>query len=390
MFSVAHPRRREEGCQPTCVAPCLEILFQPSSADSPERSRLVQPEGCSLRLHSLPSTAILSALLLVAPACTSHGGVSPDQDGSARDQGARLTGQSCPCLTGSRCWSSGAPTYWAICDSGGWLGDVLFVSDDHSGQPLSFSPSAAPCPATEVQTGDRCLNSGLVCGYASAGCSGTLRWYACEYAADHGEWHPVADLCPILCPTLMPHDGAACLVESTFCHYQSDCGAAIEAACLNGTWSVTNYPCACADPNRYHTGTPCASPDVVCQDRYPTLVWTSTCSDGQWQAVYGNASCPPEEPAANDPCQDGDVCTWINACADSTQGTCTGSVWQKNASPCPGSRLPSCNPGDACEARTSCSSPCEYTNQPFYSCQCASDGTLACETLYCPCFVCAV
>jgi hypothetical protein len=370
-----------------CAAPEAELRFQPSLDDNYEGGSVVRPEGCSLGLLSLPGTAILSTLLL-APACSSHGAVSPGQDAGARGHDAGLTGQSCPCITGTRCWTNSAPTYRAACDYGGWLGDVLFVSDDQSGQPLSFSPSSVPCPAAEVQAGDHCLNSGLVCAYASSGCSGMLRWYACKYSTDHGEWQPVTDLCPILCPTLVPNDGAQCSAHSTDCYYQSDCGAAVKAACLNGTWSVTSYPCACADPNRDITGQPCTSPGVVCQEGYPTVVWTSACSDGQWNTVYGSASCPPEEPGANETCRDGDVCNWINSCGGTTQGTCTGSVWQKNASPCPGSRLPSCNPGDSCEARTSCSSPCQYTNQPFNSCQCASDGTLTCETSYCPCVTC--
>jgi hypothetical protein len=343
----------------------------------------VQSEGYLLRCRSFPSAGILSALLL-APACTSRGGVVPDPDAGVRDQGTGLTGQSCPCPTGTRCWSTRTPPHRAACDSGGWLSNLWFASDDHSGQPSSASPSAEPCPVTEVETGDRCVNSGLVCAYASAACSGTLRWYACEFAVDHAEWHSVTDLCPILCPTIVPDEGAPCPAESTFCDYQSDCGAAIEAACLNGTWSVTSYPCACADPYRQDTGMPCASPGVVCHEGGLTVNWTSICSDGHWQAVYGSASCSPFEPDANQPCQDGDVCTWLNACGGSTQGTCTGSVWQKDASPCPGSRLPSCNPGDACEPRTSCSSPCQYTGQPYYRCQCASDGTLTCETRYCP------
>ena len=346
----------------------------------------MQLEGRSLRRRSLPGMAILSTLLLV-PACTSDAQPSTVQDAGASVQGPGLTGQVRSCITGTRCWQGSVPTYKAVCEHGDWLGDVLFVSDVHSGQPLSFSPSAEPCPWAEVQVNARCLNSGLVCAYASSG-SGPLRWYACEYSVDHGEWQPVTDRCPLLCPSVAPDDGAPCSPESIFCHYQSDCGAANEAACRGGIWSVTRYPCACADPNRDLTGMPCTSPGVVCQEKYPTVVWTSACSDGQWKTAYGSVSCPPDEPPANQPCRDGDACTWINSCGGSTQGACTGSVWQKNVSPCAGSRLASCSPGASCEARTSCSSPCQYTNQPYYSCQCASDGTLTCETLYCPCVTC--
>jgi hypothetical protein len=310
---------------------------------------------------------------------------------------AGLKGQLCPCIAGGECqsaipgynnYSAVCSTSWSCpyesspCDYRGWVGDVLFVGDTHYGACFSTDP----CPPTEVETGGHCLNLGLVCAYASSGCSGTRRFYACEEALDHGEWQPLTDLCPVLCPDSVPDGGTPCPAESTFCHYLSDCGAVSEAVCRNGTWSVTLNDCACADANRVRTGSPCSSPGVVCREHYPADR-TSACNEGQWETVEGPPSCPAGEPAADEACHEGDVCTWMNLCGGSTQGTCSGGVWQKNASACPGSRLPSCGPGAPCEPRVSCAATqCQRDCGDYTSCRCGADGTLTCnEVLPCSC-----
>ena len=356
-------------------------------------------EEQSLRGNNPQRRGSLGCVLLLAMACSNGHDAGPDTGreieldaGSDMRLGAGLKGQLCPCIAGGECQNEIPRHYSAVCSTscscpscstscnyGGWVGDVLFVGDTHYGACFSDDP----CPSTEVENGGPCLNLGLVCAYASSGCSGNRRFYACEEALDHGEWQTLTDHCPVLCPEREPDGGTPCTAESAFCHYRSACGAANEAACRNGTWSVTINDCACADANRVRTGSTCLSPGVICREHYPADR-TSVCNEGQWETVEGPESCPAEEPAANESCHEGDVCTWMNLCGGSTQGTCSGGVWQKNASACQGSRLPSCSPGALCEPRVSCAATqCPGDCGVHTACQCGSDGTLTCDVIRC-------
>lgn len=343
-------------------------------------------------------TAVLVSIAAV-PGC--GGGTTSEGDARASEGDARAendaettpTGQLCACAAGAKCQNDGpkpysavcttswdCPTWSSSCDYKGWIGDLLFVGDAHYGSCFSTEP----CPPTEVVAGSNCLNLGLVCAYASTGCDSDRRWYACEEGLDHGEWQPVSGLCPMLCPDVVPKNGTPCSAESMYCHSQSECGAADEAVCLNGAWSVILNPCVCADPNRYNPGDACTAPGVVCQEGNNRNVQTSVCEGGQWTVVEGDASCPVQEPSASEPCAEGNSCAWMDVCGARITGRCTGGVWTKSIDTCRTGLPPRpCGPGEACEPRTTCVS----CGNSRLLCTCGPDGTYQCE-YYCGCSTC--
>jgi hypothetical protein len=171
-------------------------------------------------------------------------------------------------------------------------GDAHLRADAHADSGTDAGHDAgSSCPGSSPAHGSACTSPGLECSYGSDPRA------SCRVSATctSGEWVVVTPACsaPPTCPAMKPGAGVTCTTVGAVCGYGAD-------------------SCEC-----YSCDIPCGSPDT-------------------WHCAATSSGCPGSLPNLGTACSpDGSLCDY-GACTGSWEVSCTGGVWVRQFTVCPG------------------------------------------------------